>query len=296
MSPLITLIFCIVYVEDKGGDIVFKKLLMMTGVMIILSGLIVLYNIFDTNTVDVAATVVMIDINPSVKITLDEDEKVISVKAMNDDAKTLNYDDIIGLDVEVAIEIIVLDAKAAGYINENDLEEDYVLITTIPLNNGQDKTEKVKEKIRNRIENSDELQSVNVAIIKANKVEMLEAEGKKVPVGLYVVNGKITVDGEEMTVKAYFSNSYNVNKFKEKGTVVEKRAEKKREQLMRYLLRVEKEGVDISSYLLAMDAPDADLDEITSQLKQSEKERKNQNKGNKQGEEKGGNSNKSKGK
>jgi len=257
-----------------------RKIILLCVIVGII-GLIALSFNFNANVNDTATTVVTVDINPSVKISLDDNDKVISVEAMNKDAETLNFDNILGLDVAIAIEAIVLQAKAAGYINEDDLQEDYVLITTIPMNKGQDKTDKVQEKIKNRIENSDELQSVNVAIIKATKVEMLEAEGKKVPIGLYVVNGNITVDGEEMSVKEFFSKSKNLDKFKEKGTVVEKKAEKKREQLERYLLRLEQSGFDISPYRSALDAPEADLNKIISEIKKAVVDSKKENKGNK---------------
>ncbi|MBI9012319.1 MAG: hypothetical protein JEZ08_08845 [Clostridiales bacterium] len=257
-----------------------KKGVILTGISVLIIGMIIVSVSFNIKSNDVATTIVTVDINPSVKIFLDKKEKVISAKAMNNDAETISYDHIIGIDVGEAIESIVLQAKVAGYIDEDDLEEDYVLITTVPMNNGRDKTDQVKEKINNRIAYSDELQSVNVAIIKASKVEMFEAEEKKVPVGLYVVNGKITVDGEEVPVKEFFSNSKNVDKFKEKGTITKMKAEKKREQLERYLLRLKQKGFDISPYQVAINATDSNLDKIISDIKKAVVESKKTNKGN----------------
>lgn len=263
-----------------------RKIIILTAVLVVIIAVIIFSNSFNTTSNDTATTIATVDINPSIKISLDEEDQVISVKAMNKDAETLNYDHILGMDVGDAIESIVLQAKSAGYIDEDDLEDDYVLITTVAMTNNRDKTDKIKEKINNKIKDSDELQSVNVAFIKASKVEMFEAEGKKVPIGLYVVNGKITVDGEEMPVKEFFSNSKNIDKFKEKGTITEKKAEKKRQQLERYLLRLKQKGFDVSPYQAAINASNADFNKIISDIKKAVMESKKENNGNYKGKSK----------
>lgn len=260
-----------------------KKIIILTGVLIVIISAIIFSISYNTTDNGIATTIVTVDINPSIKISLDEEDQVISVKAMNKDAETLNYDHIVGMNVGEAIEAIVLQAKAAGYIDEDDLEDDYVLITTVPMTNDRDKTDLVKEKINNKIEDSDELQSVNVAIIKANKVEMFEAKRKKVPVGLYVANGKTTVDGEVMPVKEFFSYSKNIDKFKEKGTITKQKAEKKREQLERYLLRLKQKGFDVSPYQAAIKATDSDFDKIISDIKKAIVGSKKENNGNSKG-------------
>lgn len=66
-----------------------------------------------------AKTYVAIDVNPSVELTLDANEKVLSVKALNEDGSVLLFNaDVIGDDVEKATEELVELAKSLGFISE----------------------------------------------------------------------------------------------------------------------------------------------------------------------------------
>lgn len=183
------------------------------------------------------ATVVTIDINPSVKLSLNSEGVVVEARAINQDAKSLDLNHVIGFEVEAAVEWIVTEAHNKGYINTEDEIEDYVLVTAVDIldtdetddeavDEEKDETDKggnsdqLMARIEEKIASSSELQSVNVALIKATKVEMREAEGKKVPVGLYVVQGEVVIDEESMTVKEYFAEQDNIDAFKNKGDIV----------------------------------------------------------------------------
>ena len=66
-----------------------------------------------------AKTYVAIDVNPSVELTLDANEKVLSVKALNEDGSVLLFNaDVIGDDVEKATDELVELAKQLGFITE----------------------------------------------------------------------------------------------------------------------------------------------------------------------------------
>lgn len=68
-----------------------------------------------------AKTYVAIDVNPSVELTLDANEKVLSVKALNEDGSVLLFNaDVIGDDVEKATEELVKLAKSLGFITESN--------------------------------------------------------------------------------------------------------------------------------------------------------------------------------
>lgn len=221
------------------------------------------------------ATVMTIDINPSVKLLLDAEDVVISIKAINKDAETLVFDGIVGMKAEDAVERVVDLARAAGFIDIEDLTEDYVLITTVSMNDDDEaeneeniaKLNTLKAKIEAKIENSDSLQEVNVAIIKATKVEMRVAEGKHVPIGLYVAKGKIEVEGEKVTVKEYFSNSEQVKEFENKGVIVDKKDESKIRMANKFLDKLDKHNYDTNNFRAALAAQDADLDAILDEIK-----------------------------
>lgn len=75
------------------------------------------------------ASVVTIDINPSIELSLNENNKVLSALALNEDASILLSDlTLKGLSLEEATEILVNEAIETGYIDE--LSDDNDIIVT----------------------------------------------------------------------------------------------------------------------------------------------------------------------
>ncbi len=77
----------------------------------------------------VVASTVTLDINPSIEITLDENDFVINVIAINDDGETIISRDIVykGLTLDQAIEYLIESAHNKGFIVETT-EENVILI------------------------------------------------------------------------------------------------------------------------------------------------------------------------
>lgn len=69
-----------------------------------------------------AAAYVSLDINPSIELTLDKNDKVISVYGANEDGQVLLYKEegIIGADVEAAVEKITSLAVELGYLDKDN--------------------------------------------------------------------------------------------------------------------------------------------------------------------------------
>lgn len=69
-----------------------------------------------------AVTYIGLDINPAIELTVDEENKIVSVYGSNDDGKVLLYGevDLVGMDVEAAIAKILSLAVELGYIDENN--------------------------------------------------------------------------------------------------------------------------------------------------------------------------------
>ena len=67
----------------------------------------------------VAASTIAIDVNPSLVLELDEEDKVINVIMNNEDAVIIVGDmDLIGVDYNVAVNALIGSMVANGYINE----------------------------------------------------------------------------------------------------------------------------------------------------------------------------------
>ncbi len=78
----------------------------------------------------VVASTITVDINPSIQITLDENDLVINVTAINSDGEEMLNDDMkfSGLTLDEAIEIIIAAAYEHGYIVETT-DENVILIS-----------------------------------------------------------------------------------------------------------------------------------------------------------------------
>ena len=227
-----------------------------------------------------ANIILTVEINPSVKLSLDSDQIVIAYKALNTDAESLVINSTVGLDAASAVELILIEARSAGFLTEDELNEDYVLLTSVPMKGNSEDIDNLGQRIKSHIQNSEDLKSVNVAMIKATKIELREANNKKVPVGLYVINGSMSIDGESVSVKEYFSKNKNIEKFKQNGEIVEKSNEKRFEQIEKYLERLESQGFEINQFKERLYQTDLDVKSLSKEIRDYVKENRKSNKGN----------------
>ncbi len=96
-------------------------------------------------------TYVTLDINPSIELIVNRRDKVIYANALNEDGEVLLAElDLIGMDVEDAIDLIIETATNLGYIDP-DAEETYVSVTAISKDSafGDQVRDRIKEHINN---------------------------------------------------------------------------------------------------------------------------------------------------
>lgn len=90
---------------------------------------------------------IYIDVNPSVALKLNRFDRVIEVKLLNDDAKNLFANtDLVGYDVEDALETVISTCDSAGYVKEDS--EIYISATS----KQEKSSEKLLEKLKVRTE------------------------------------------------------------------------------------------------------------------------------------------------
>lgn len=230
-----------------------------------------------TPTLAYQATV-RVEINPAFDILVDQDDLVVDITPLNDDALGFDKGPYLDGPVEVAIEAIIAYALENGFINEDELESDVVAVTVVGDENEED--EEIKEavdnlgaRIRARLENSEEGLEVDVVFIKATLRELFEAKGKDIPLGLYVIGGAVLQeDGTYMPMKEFLATKRAENV--EKVERAEKFALK---AIRKNLERLQEEGED-------MDDLEEELDEIEEEkpvkerieaIKERIKEKKN---------------------
>lgn len=198
---------------------------------------------------NLVTTIVAIDINPSFEVSVNALDNVVKVEAVNEEAETIEVDDLIGMKVEDAVDLIIQRAGDAGFINIDDLDEDFVVVTSISLKDREEDHERIQDRIQDQIKDSEYLQSLNIVSIKATQREKFEAEGKDIPVGLYVINGYVLQeDGTYMKAREFFSNPENKEAVKNRVEITEEKELKLRERIEKALGKLESKGIDATEY------------------------------------------------
>ncbi len=207
-----------------------------------------------------AVSIVSVDINPSFQLKVDANGYVVEVKAMNKDAKTLTVSDLVGWLATDAVKELILRAQTAGFIDTTDDEEDFVLVTTAPVDDeDEDETEELENDLEDEFEDEDETDDVSVILMKATKQQAREAEGKKVPLGLYVINGMVQVNGELMSVSEFLKGDGNLELL-EPITVIIPRSELNTKKLIeKFLDKLEDYGVDTAALRTRLETAGEDL-------------------------------------
>lgn len=97
-------------------------------------------------------TYVTLDINPSVELIVNRRDKVIYANALNEDGEVLLAElDLIGMDVEDAIDLIIQTATELGFIDPES-EETYVSVSAISKDNAI--AERIREQIKEHVNNA----------------------------------------------------------------------------------------------------------------------------------------------
>jgi hypothetical protein len=96
---------------------------------------------------------VTLDINPSVELIVSPRDKVIYANPLNEDAEVLLVDlDLIGMDLEDAIDLIIETSIELGYIAADEDVETYVSVSAI--NEDAEIQERIQNKIKEHVNNA----------------------------------------------------------------------------------------------------------------------------------------------
>ncbi|MDR4969380.1 MAG: hypothetical protein RG740_07155, partial [Acholeplasmataceae bacterium] len=121
-----------------------KKMKYAFSFLFLFAGLLIIAGC--ANTVSAENAYVTLDINPSVELIVTPKEKVVYANPLNEDGEVLLADlQLVGLDLDDAIELIIETAVELGYIDVDEEEETIVSVTAISKNS------QIGELIRNRV-------------------------------------------------------------------------------------------------------------------------------------------------
>lgn len=127
------------------------------------------------NNEQVYASTVTVDINPSIEITLDENDKVINVTALNDDGEILIDQDVNfkRMSIEEVVTIIVDRAVELGYIDPNEVEN-VVLIHVEGVS--EDVRVRVQNKFHEKMDTSFKRYAPVVRILKSDEYDLTDEQ------------------------------------------------------------------------------------------------------------------------
>lgn len=221
---------------------------------------------------NITVATISIDINPSFELSVNEDCDVISIEALNADAQTIDTSSLIGLPIGKAVNDLVDLVSDAGFIDLIDMEDDFVVVTKY-LEDGTSETimDKLDLQIKDQIRDGSALQSVNVIELKASIAEKMEAEGKDVPIGLYILHGMVsTPDGTVLSAKEFFAKEGNLEAVMKqtRAQITTVNQAKIRERIEVGLGKLESNGEDATELRTRLEnASEEDMLRIQSEIK-----------------------------
>ena len=210
-----------------------------------------------------AYALVSIDINPSFELYVDKNDKVIEINSINEEAKTLDIDKLIGLEVQDVVESLIKQAQDKGYINSLDTNQNTVIISTI--NYGID-GEKLIRNIQVKLGSSLNIdRNVKSYIIQATEDDREEAKKENISLGIYMLNGIIQNNGVPMSVQNFVSNLNNLE-------ILEEYAEKTNgselvEIIQALINELVSKGIDVTTFQSRLNSEGEDLEELVEDLK-----------------------------
>jgi hypothetical protein len=147
-----------------------KRSLFVIGLAFVLTFAILIINPLSLgkDQSKVVAAVISVDINPSFELSVNPAGLVIKIDALNDDAKTIVTTDLIGDPIEEVVDAIIALSAEAGFIDITDLEDDYVVVSTVVSEGiSAEIGDTLQTRLHDRIQLSDTLQCINLVQIKA---------------------------------------------------------------------------------------------------------------------------------
>lgn len=167
-----------------------KKKVVITIIAVVLVLIVGVIGFILLNNNKIVSTITL-DINPSIEINLDKNEKVILIIALNDDANDIINDNLKGKTIEETLNVIIDNLIEKGYANENDLLE-VILYTDGKISNKEFEKKLTKTFSEKRIdsdiivvekvtkEDEELAKKYNVSPAKVSYIKSIEEENENV--------------------------------------------------------------------------------------------------------------------
>ena len=178
-----------------------------------------------------AVAVLTVQINPEVELFVSASDKVVKVEAVNEDAEVLDLNSLLGLTADEAVEELIAMATDADFIIDEDNLADFVVVTECPLAAGpaegvEPLLAEIRNRIQNRIQNNENMQNVELAMLRATEQQRIEAQKENIGVGLKLLNQRAEQAGlgRADSVREYFAKQERLQFAHQEGLMMQRKA------------------------------------------------------------------------
>ncbi|SNS13081.1 Anti-sigma factor N-terminus [Anaerovirgula multivorans] len=192
-------------IEFDSGDMILDKKKTLAqfcavAVAVLLIMITSVYGFQYWNLSNQSIALVTIDINPSLQLEVNYKNEVIKASALNQDAKKLPLEDLKRKSLPIALEILLEQAKEKGYIIQE--EENYILVTTVVLQQEKADVIEIKRILQEAKENIEdralkEGDKIEIIAIDASEDMLLKAKEQKISVGRLQIYEEVKESNKE---------------------------------------------------------------------------------------------------
>lgn len=144
-----------------------------------------------------AYAIVSLDINPSVEFKINKDNIVKEIIPINKDGEDIINQEMIGMKIEDAIFYGIQNAIQKEYLTE---ENNMVLISKVSIKEKNNDDTDIKEKVIEKIEESDNTENIKLVYFNANQENLKKAEENNVSIGKYELYQKISEKNKNISI------------------------------------------------------------------------------------------------
>lgn len=147
-----------------------KQILLLGGILLIIIvsisvGVLIINKNNNTLSKEITTTITL-DINPSIKIELNKDKKVINIIPLNNDAKEIITFDYLGKNIDTVVTNII-----TNIIDKNHIEEEITIIVGVT---GEIKDNEIKTLLEDKLKNTNKEYNVIIPTITENSKQLAD--------------------------------------------------------------------------------------------------------------------------
>lgn len=215
------------------------------GVAAALAGFILATPLFSQK--NAYGTKLLVEVNPSILLNINKDGLIAKAVAYNKDATLLPLENYLNLPVPDAIEEILGDAEAKGFLNLEDEEEDFVVLTEI-LTSGERLSEEIYTQLEERSLLGDLLSESSLVFTTASEQQLKTVKNEGKALGLMRLREEFNLEPHEK-LGDFFKDPVRREAYKEQKRLLKRSTLEEDEDLLEELIEEDDVNTDFKAQL-----------------------------------------------